>query len=282
MTAHLAHLQHLLPALDRLIEATSPQSKDIATRPLENRLRRALFGMWREQRRILLERLPEFRHRFTEAVSDDELDRMWLAVVAATEGPMANLLDELTPAALRRGHQAAAADVRMGLSFDLQNPRAVQFLRDNAGLDKIRGIDSTTRAALRRILTVATDQGWSYSRTEREIRSRFAQFGARVTRPRHIRTRAELIAVTEIGQAYEAGQHMVIGELAEHGISTEKAWLSADDERVCPICLPADQQGWISNTETFTNGLSGPLGHPGCRCALQTRVAAESRVPTAA
>lgn len=275
--ADLTHLRPILPALDRLIEATA-QGKDRDTRPLENRLRRALFHMWRTQRQRLLVVLPTYRHRFTEAVSDDELDRLWAAVVAATEGPMANLLDDLAPAALERGYRAAATDVKMGLSFDLRNPRAVQYLRDHAGLSQIRGIDDVTREQLRRVLTVATDQGWSYSRTEREIRSRFAGFGARITRPRHIRTRAELVAVTEIGRAYEHGHQMVISELGEQGITTEKSWLDAGDERVCEICLPAAGQGWISSTDTFSNGLDGPLGHAGCRCALQTRVAAESRV----
>lgn len=287
--ADLTHLVHLLPALDRLIEAASPEDKDQAVRPLEDRLRRAVFNMWRDQKRRVLERLPKYRHRFSEALGDDELDILWNAVTSATQGPMADTIDEVAPTALERGYSAAASDIaasssaaRTGLSFDLRNPRAVQYLRDHSGLDTIRDVDRTTREAIRRILTVATDNGWSYSRTEREIRSRFAQFGARVTRPRHIRTRSELIAVTEIGRAYEHGHQMVMSELREQGIQTEKQWLTAGDERVCPVCLPAGGQGWIPSTEQFTNGLDGPLGHAGCRCAVQTRVAEESRVPTPA
>lgn len=287
--ADLTHLTPLLPSIDRLIEALTPEDKDRDVRPLEDQLRRGMVRMWAQQRHLVLQRLPTYRPRFEESLSDDELDALWNAVATSTAPEMQRLIDELAPRAMERGYGAAAAETAasagstaalMGLSFDLRNPRAVDFLR-NRGAERVAGINEATREQLRRILTVAGDNGWSYSRTEREIRSRFSGF-ARRSPLRHIRTRAELVAVTEIGAAYEAGHQQVISELAEQGTVTEKQWLDAGDERVCPICLPASGQGWIPSSEAFTNGLSGPLGHPGCRCALQTRVAAESRVPTPA
>lgn len=277
--ADLTHLQHLLPALDRLIEATE-QGKDRALRPLENRLRRALVTMWTDQRRMTLERLPEFRHRFQEALSDDELDRLWLAVTLATEGPMAEVLNDLAPTAMQRGHQATTAELRIGASFDLRNPRAVEFLR-NRGAERVTMIDETTRDRLRTLLTRAGDEGWAYSRTASEIRNLFSGFGG--LRPqRHIRDRAELVAVQEMALAYGEGQRIAREQIMADGTLLEKQWLTVGDSRVDADCSANAAAGWIPATESFPTGHGQEPAHPGCRCTTRSRVAAESRVPTPA
>lgn len=282
--ADLTHLTHLLPALDRLIEATSPESKDHQVRPLENRLRRGLATMWSEQRRMVLERLPEFRHRFQEALSDDELSRLWFAVTLATEGPMAEVLDDLAPTAMRRGHQAAAAEVpasaRAGISFDLQHPRAVEFLR-NRGAERVTMIDSTTRDRLRTVLTQAGDEGWAYSRTVRQIRDTFTGFGGR-SPLRHIRDRAELVVVQEMALAYGEGQRVAREQIMADGTQLEKNWLTAGDSRVDADCAANGAAGWIPANDSFPTGHGQEPAHPGCRCSTRSRVAEESRVPTPA
>lgn len=285
--ADVSRLAPLLPALDRLIEAVSPESKEAALRPLERRLRRPLVAMWQRQRRLVVERLEPHAWRFAaeeatrvlrEAgpIPDNQLDGLWGGVAAATAGQLPPAADQLYAAAVMRGYRAAARETRIGLSFSLEHPLAVEFLTGR-GAALVSGINDVTRDRLRTVLVRAGSEGWSYQRTAGSIRTMFDGFGG-ASPLRHIRDRAELVAVTEMGMAYEHGQRMVIAELADEGTATEKGWLSAEDERVCDICQPAADQGHIPSGEQFVNGLDGPLGHPGCRCALTLQVAAESRV----
>lgn len=279
----LTHLQHLVPILDRIVEATE-QGRDRALRPLENRLRRALVTMWSEQRRMTLERLPEFRHKFREALSDDELDRLWLAVTFATAGPTAEVLDDLAPTAMQRGHRATTTEIpataRTGISFDLRNPRAVEFLR-NYGAERVTMINETTRDRLRTVLTQAGDEGWSYSRTAREIRTTFTGFGGR-SPLRHIRDRAELVAVQEAALAYGEGQRIAREQIMADGTQLEKQWITVGDSRVDADCSANAAAGWIRAQDSFPTGHQTEPAHVGCRCTTSSRVAEESRVPTPA
>ena len=88
---------------------------------------------------------------------------------------------------------------------------------------------------------------------------------------RHLRDRAELIAVTEIGQAYIDGQLDQAERLAARGARLEKSWLTVGDDRVSDGCRGNADQGWIPLAQAFSSGHTGPLRFPGCRCALQTR-----------
>ncbi|WP_166345087.1 phage minor head protein [Phytoactinopolyspora limicola] len=283
----LSRLASLAPALDAFIESASPASKEHATRPLERRLRRGLTTMWAEQSRRLLEHLGVFSWRFVAVeaqrplveagpIPDDALARIWQSITSATGGPLASLLNGLAGDGIRRGHNAGTLDVGLSISFDVDHPLAVDYL-SGYGASRVAGIDRTTMRELRSLLAQAAGSGWSYDFTAREIRRRFQGF-SNPSVLGHIRDRAELVAVTEIGEAYEHGQWMVIERLREQGIQTDKAWLSAEDARVCDVCEPAAAAGWIPSGNEFPNGRHRPLGHPGCRCALTIRVADQSRV----
>lgn len=86
------------------------------------------------------------------------------------------------------------------------------------------------------------------------------------------RSRAELIAVTEVTRAYAAGARQA---WQAGGIIKTMRWQTANDELVCPICQPLNQSVARVDGGRFdaydTNGnlvASAPLppAHPRCRC----------------
>jgi hypothetical protein len=153
-------------------------------------------------------------------------------------------------------------------SFTLANPRAVAYLRDYGAL-RVAGINETTRQYLQTVITDGVEQGWSYNRMAKAISDRYAEFRVGVPQ-KGIRSRAHMIAITEAGDAYSQGTMGVAQDLAAAGLAMEKHWLVTGGE-ICPLCLGNGAEGWIPLDDDFSSGHSRPLGHPGCRCALQTR-----------
>lgn len=76
------------------------------------------------------------------------------------------------------------------------------------------------------------------------------------------RSRAELIASTEVTRAYAEGNRIAY---RESGVVDEWEWRTAADERVCPICGPLDGKQRRLN-EPFDIGINAPPAHPRCRC----------------
>lgn len=264
--------------LAALAEAERDTRKDRDVSSLESRLAVALRSGFFAQQRDLLARLQRRRGVWfiesavlREAVPPGEFDGLWDAVQDATSGPMEQALQRGAEAGVLAGGRSAQVDLSLTGSFDLAFPGAVEWLRGH-GAERIKGINATTRERVREVLVQGASEGWSYSQTAKELRGLFDGF--RVPDPRlHIRDRAELIAVTEVGEAYEAGRQMVIDSLTAQGVATEKRWLTAGDERVCPICEPNGLAEWIGSGEAFPSGHAHPLGHPACRCDLLVRVA---------
>ncbi len=147
------------------------------------------------------------------------------------------------------------------IKFGLTNPRAVQWLLDHGG-DMISGIEETTKLALRVLLAKAVEEGWSWKALQDEIASEFAQYSE---------VRAHMIAVTEIGNAYTAGNYVVGEELRDAGLTMEKSWSTMGDEKICEICLGNEAEEWISFDDAFSSGDLRPLAHPDCRCDLLMR-----------
>lgn len=73
--------------------------------------------------------------------------------------------------------------------------------------------------------------------------------------------RAEMIAITETTRAVVEGERAIIRNLErESGQAMIPIWMTANDERVCPICFPRDNQ-------IITDGIYPPA-HPRCRCVV--------------
>lgn len=188
----------------------------------------------------------------------------------ATRQVFLDILEAQISAAVAAGMTGALLDFGVDVSFDLDNPRARAYASE-AAAEAVTRINQTTREELRRLITQAVADGASYTEIAKEIREKYAGF--RTPQPqKHIRDRAELVAVQELGQAYEAGSYTVGEELQRAGLEMEKAWLTVGDERVSEeICRPNEQQGWIPFNDEFQSGHKRPLGHVACRCTLLQR-----------
>lgn len=259
----------LLPALDRFLEAATAAQKWRVVGPQERKLRTALARAFRTQGKSFVAGFAKLRGAFTEAFTAAD----WITIFnAATQDSFSLFLDPLqagVEAALLAGATNLIAELGMDVSFSLRNPRAVAYVQAH-GADLVRGIDDTTRSYLNTLLTQAADEGWSYQRTAEAITARYREFAVGVPQ-QHIRSRAELVATTELGNAYEAGNSIVVRDLTDAGLRMEKSWLTANDERVDPDCQANQDAGWIPFDETFPSGDMEPLAHPACRCTALYR-----------
>lgn len=122
-----------------------------------------------------------------------------------------------------------------------------------------RGISQNTQAHLRELVA----QGLSESEILESIALRFSS------------GHAEQVAITEITRAEAQFSEALSSRLKEQGVDTVIRWLTAEDEKVCPICGPADHKkkdepistakgGW--NGKTWGERYGGPPAHPNCRC----------------
>lgn len=122
-----------------------------------------------------------------------------------------------------------------------------------------RGIAQNTQAQLQALI----NQGLTENEIVESIALRFSS------------GHAAQVAITEITRAEAQFSEALSARLAEQGVTTVIRWLTAEDEKVCPICGPADHKkkdevistakgGW--NGQTWGQRFGSPPAHPNCRC----------------
>lgn len=273
----MSPVAELIEAIERYLEADRTAQKQRTTASLERKVRTQLRRTWRRQKRAVLAALAKRRSVFpkvraraiAEAATPEDLART-IPDQVKTDSALVASIDVTARRAFDLGATHTALELGIDTAFDITIPEAGDYMR-RWGAQRVTAIDEFTRARLRKLLTDAVEGNWTYSETAKAITTLFDGFSARSPLA-HIRNRAELVSVTEIGDAYEYAGQLSAQGLIEQGIALEKRWLVAGDERVCPTCTDAGAQDWIPHTDTFANGLDGPLGHPGCRCAMGRRV----------
>lgn len=268
-------------ALDTLHEAITRKTVDAAVSPLEKSLQAKIAYQFQRQGIRVVQRLKRIRGSFVESVGD-EFDDVFDNAIEASSDEMQAAIEAATKAALIAGGKALARELNYTRIFSLTNPRAITYIRDNAA-EQIANIDSTTKERIRTIVLAGIENGLSYSAVARQIKSEYDRFAVGVPQ-QHIRSRAELIAVTEIGNAYNEGNLIQAASMADVGIAVEKYWLTVGDQRVSPGCRENQSAGWIAIDKDFPSGHSRPLRFPGCRCTLQWRrakgsIAQETAIP---
>lgn len=141
----------------------------------------------------------------------------------------------------------------VGLGLDAAvNARAAEWAGEHA-LELAKGLTDTTRELARVKIRNHLRAGRPLSELEDEL--------AQIIGPRW---RAELIAQTEVTRA-TAQAKLRVGE--EVDAIKGVYWLTARDERVCPICRPLDRARRGRNG-LFPGGFDAPPAHPRCRCDL--------------
>ena len=87
--------------------------------------------------------------------------------------------------------------------------------------------------------------------------------------------RAQVIVRTELINAFNFGDLEQTRQMTSpigvlHNYISIKTWLTAEDENVCPICVPLNGKRKLVD-QAFDNGKGGvlhPGAHPQCRCTL--------------
>lgn len=261
----------------RFLREVHQTRREKATSREEAQLRSALRQGFKEQERLLIKELDSIPSHFQEADPERptppvDLRPIWERITEETRFPMIVSADRTVAQAFLKGSRSLLADMAIDLAFDLEHPRATRFLEER-GAQLIRGIDDTTRSEVQRILSNAVREGKSYGHVRTELRAKFRQF--HTPQPQlHIRDRAELISVQEMGEAYEQGNLEAAEEIRDLGITLEKSSLTAEDTRVDELCTANERQGWIPLEQGYQSGAQRPPFHVACRCTQLVRRAA--------
>ena len=262
-------------AIARMIAAAKVYQRDRALRPVERALATEMRTAFREQKRVFLQEFERIGPGiFGEAAPppiEGALETAYQATLALFLGP----IEEAAAAAVAAAARHRVAEFGIDYAFDLKNPRAIAAIKAQA-VASVEEIDATTRDDLTRILTQGMEEGYNYQQVARAIAAKYDEYAVPVTRPRHIRNRAELIAVTEAAEAYETGNRLVIDEMTAVGLEMEMSWSTVGDERVSDGCIANAAVGWIPVDQLFPSGHQHAPRFPGCRCATLYR-----RRPTA-
>lgn len=279
-----------LKALLRLKEAAEYASKSLIplreafTRlnidrdkaPLELRMRLVLVRMWKEQLRGLeqsfLPKLAEYAEQgITESfrpLTPSQVGLL-LQILNTNEKQWASSLAKIIADALKAGSKRTRETLNVDLSFDLSTTEVEDYIRTH-GAELVRHVNATTRDGIRSILEEGIQNKETYRQIAKRIRETFEGFGGR-SPLRHIRDRAELVTVNEIGNAYSDAQLRTGDRIEARGIMLEKEWIDVGDERVSEHCKENSAAGWIDHKATFPSGHLAPCAHPGCRCAMGMR-----------
>jgi len=254
----------MIGPITAFLEAASVAAKWRKVRAIERRLERDMAKAFRAQGKTFVKRFASLQGRFSESIGDDDWLGIWDDTAQVTDQLFIRPIQRAVQLSLVAAATELIADLEVDYTFALRNPRAVAYVESH-GAELVRGIADTTRDYLRTVITEGVDNGWSYNRIAARISERFTEFA--VGRPQdHIESRAHLIAITEVGQSYEAGNEIVVRDLADAGLRMEKKWSTIGDKRVSAGCRENEAEGWIPVDEQHASGHMHPLRFPGCRC----------------
>lgn len=252
----------------RLVEVLTTRKIDKLTRPIETALEAKLAKLFIRQGNVLARQLKPLNKYLTESASED-FDDLFDSATLETSADMQDAIEASVNAGVLVGGKSLISDFNSKVVFSLTNPRAVAYT-ENRAAEAIAGIDQTSKDDIRRLVVLAVEHGTSYSELARQIKDRYNQFAIGVPQ-KHIRSRAELIAITETGNAYQAGNFAAAQTMKDGGLTLEKYWFNRGDDRVSDGCLANTAVSWIDLDTAFPSGDMTPLRFPGCRCAAQYR-----------
>jgi SPP1 gp7 family putative phage head morphogenesis protein len=145
-------------------------------------------------------------------------------------------------------------------TFAMIHRSALAFLQDYE-LGLIKNVNQELRNQIRNQLTQAFIQGESIPQMVKRLTS-----GTALQRGvfQKIETRAEVIARTETIRAFNQG---ALEQYRSYGVK-RVIWLTAQDERTCPVCRPLHKKVFPIDRIPF----GGPPAHPRCRCAVVAHI----------
>jgi hypothetical protein len=285
LTRLVASQIEVLSSMTHLYEATHHLSKVRVLKPIQSKLEKAMSKAFKAQGKSFVKGLVKLKDKFPEPTT--EVRRSWLIsglnplrevlvddelkVVFdnseddSLEAFVLPLEDAVKKALLAAGKQQIA-ELGYELNFKLSNPRAVAYIKAH-GAELVTKINDETRSQIKTLITQATEEGWSYQETAREIIAKYD--GMAVGVPGEFTSRAERIAVTEAGAAFEEGNFIPIQDLMDGGIEMQKRWDVAPElskTGPCPDCQANADEDWIPADQEHQSGDMHPLQHVNCYC----------------
>jgi hypothetical protein len=223
-------------------------------------------GLFRRQGDHFMRGFPRFVNQFPqgglqEALRED-VDALFDDVFDSTAKQATALMASTLFEGAKDGYVAQSASFGLDTVLSMKSERALTWARSNASA-RVTRINESTREEIKGMIVKGLEEGTSYGQVARDIKGRFEEF-AEGQPQEHISSRAELVAVTENSEAFEEGGLSLARDVEEAGIEMEKAWLVAEDERLCEICETNGQTGWIPLDEQYPDGSDHPPAHPAC------------------
>lgn len=238
--------------------------------PLRFQLYRAAAIHFERQRDALRHELDRRgrvlnEQRLSEGLGDD-IDGILNAIFADFKPQFATAMEHAIGSAMQGAVKHRLADFNLEMSFDLAHPGAQLHLKDYCAA-AVTGIDETTRKSMKAIIARGEREGKSYAEIARAMVRKFDDFGE-VVPQKHLQNRAELIAVHELGQAYESASRQTVDSLLNDGLPIIKYWSNTGDSRVSAGCRANTAAGWIPAEQEFPSGHQHGPRFPGCRCSV--------------
>jgi SPP1 gp7 family putative phage head morphogenesis protein len=119
--------------------------------------------------------------------------------------------------------------------------------------EELKGVGGAMSQQLSRELTNGLTQGWNPAKIARKLNNRVDTL---------TRTRANVIARTEIINAHAEGQLDTYERAGMEKVKVQAEWSTAGDDRVCPVCASLD--GVVMPVREARGLLPR---HPNCRCS---------------
>lgn len=148
------------------------------------------------------------------------------------------------------------SDIGIGVDWGLVNEDALTWAKRYVG-EQITNINGTTQRYVQNAVSEWIGSGQHLDELTAQLEPMFGK------------TRAQMIASTEVTDAYAEGNLIT---WKDSKVVQKKRWMTASDERLCPICESmSGQEVDINGVFTDLNGQTyeRPAAHVRCRCWMQ-------------
>jgi len=179
---------------------------------------------------------------------------LWSAFHESLDGGREEIFLFLVWAGTQGGQSGLDKMIPPSRKFELTNLEIRNKLNNRVDF-LLKTVDKTGTEWVARTIQDGLEQGLSTAEITKYLRSEAKQIAEE---------RADLISETEL--AYAMGL-VEVETFRRNGIEKYR-WITAEDERVCEICMANEAAGEISIGEEFPMGVVAPPQHVRCRCFL--------------
>ncbi len=172
-----------------------------------------------------------------------------IAVQAALDGRKVNWQKKFMPLfALVLAEQGDALEAMFGISFDVRNPKVLEFLKDYSFTfaDKLQDV---SKDEIRNLIARAQEEGWAIPELQRNLKELYDGWDD---------LRAENIARSETIRSSNSGAR----ELYRQAGVERLRWVAASDDRVCDWCAEMDGKIIGIDENFWDQGDEFPIPNP--------------------